>query len=303
MSSRQCVIAALGIVLAFSASVTSGWSASKYESAPIGYEITLDGDDSDWQDVELLYREDGVRLLGVAHDADNLYLMWRFGDERLARRVLARGVMVWVNGNAKKKETFGLRYGGSAAVSKALPPPEEKAFQEGPDPSQLRAMYRDFTLCEPGFITLFDPDLELDVPEDYPDGPQAASTYEDGLFVYEVKIPMTSIGGKIVKADTAAQRKLVVGIQVGGLSPAEMNETRERMSERSGAGMGPAGMGPGGGMGGGMRGGMDGGMPGGMGGGMPGEYGGGGQGRMGPQDVDWMKVELAPVPEAPTSEN
>jgi hypothetical protein len=284
-------------MLAVMATAVPVGAGSKVESAPLAGVIRIDGDDSDWQDVKLLYQEGGVRILGVTHDADNLYLMWRFGDERLARRILARGVMVWVNGDNKKKETFGLRYGGSVELSRELPPLDEGDLPEGSDPSRFMEMRHQLTICVPGYITLFDDSIEIEVPEDNPDGPRAASAFRDGLFVYEVKIPMVSIGGKVASLQADARRKLVVGVQVGGLSPDEMKEMQDRM--RDPGNMGPVGMGgPGGGMGGGMRGGMGGPGGGGMGGGMMGRGGGpggGGRGPMGPQDVLWMKVVLAPV--------
>ena len=292
------IVVLLSVVLWPAKEVRAG---TKVESAPIGDDITVDGNASDWQGADLMYDEDGVRVLGIAHDADSLYLMWKFSDERLAREILVRGVMVWVNGDNKKKETFGLRYGGSEELSKALPPPEGKDFPEGPDPRHFAMMREQFTLCESGFITIFDGDRIAELPENGPDGPRAASALHDGVFVYEVEIPLTTVGGKVSSEAPATDRRVVVGVQVGGLTPDEQKEMRDRM----GRGGGPGGMGgpPGGGMGG-PGGGMWGGM-GGPGGGMGGPRGGGVGGRSGktgPQDVPWIKVILSPVQVSAQSE-
>ena len=119
----------------------------------------------------------------------------------------------------------------------------------------------------------------------------AASTAVDGVYAYELGIPLDEIGGKISGASPAEQRKLAVGIQLGGLTEAEQDLLKEKMSEarNQGGGMG----GRGGGMGGGM-----GGRGGGMGGRTPSDESGGGRGGGRPDldpEIDWLVVELPPA--------
>ena len=250
--------------------------------------IVVDGDAPDWEGVELHYFEEGIRTVGVTHDADHLYVMWRFGDERLARRVLARGVTVWVNGDGKKKEIVGIRYPGSKLIVEALPPLESEQLPSGIDEGQAGRMRHEFTVCDPGVVTIFDGEVEIDLPEENENGPVAASAIHDGVFVYEMRIPFTTIGGEVASEAATDQRKVAVGLQVGGLSPAEQEAMQEKMREkRLGDGMG-------GGMGGGMSGRGGGGMGPGMGGGRPGGPSGG-RTRMGDQEIEWLKIKLLPV--------
>ena len=82
-------------------------AAEKIESSPTGDRIALDGDPSDWEGIPITYLEDSLHVASIAHDDDNLYLMFRFADGGLARQILMRGVTLWVNGdgkNRKKKE-------------------------------------------------------------------------------------------------------------------------------------------------------------------------------------------------------
>ena len=41
-----------------------------------------------WEGLPIRYLENSVRVLAVAHDAENLYLMWQFSDPHLAQRIL-----------------------------------------------------------------------------------------------------------------------------------------------------------------------------------------------------------------------
>lgn len=118
----------------------------------------------------------------------------------------------------------------------------------------------------------------------------AASTAIDGVFAYELCIPFDEIGGKVAAAAPAKQRKLAVGVQIGGLTEAEQELAKSQMSSHQsdrGGGMGrpPGGNmagvgGRGGGMGGGTRpGGPDGGRP------------------TLDAEIDWLVVELPPTNE------
>ena len=99
--------------------------------------------------------------------------------------------------------------------------------------------------------------------------------------------PIQDIGGRLAEKSAGDNRRLKVGIEIGGLTEEEKEELRESMAARRGGG----GMG---GMGGGGRGGMRGGM-GGMGG-----RGGGGMGRSGMRkmfedEIVWLSVVLQPA--------
>jgi len=129
-------------------------------------------------------------------------------------------------------------------------------------------------------------------------GPTAASAIHEGVFCYELKIPFADIGGKIADASSTKKRQVAIGVQIGGLTQAEMETLQAAMREEMGS-MGGSG-GRGGGMGGGPPSGMGGGGVGGMGGGMgaAGGMGGGGMGGGGDPrsqldpEIHWLSVTL-----------
>jgi hypothetical protein len=284
-------------------------AAKKIESSPLGDQIVLDGEPSDWEGIPASYLEDSLHVTAIAHDENSLYLMYRFADEGLARRILMRGVTLWINGNGKtkkKKEEFAVRYPGSEQIAEQFEsedPGTERYRAEtagagapgrsGPLPSlaSIRQAPGQLTVIRMGMIETID--------EDDTAGPSAASAFNDGVFCYELKIPFTDIGGKIAEADPTRDRKVAVGVQIGGMTQAEMETLQATMREERGS-MGGPGDRSGGGMGAGPPSGMGGGGIGGMGGPGMGGRGSGGMGgspdrdmhnRMDPE-IEWLAVTL-----------
>jgi hypothetical protein len=297
---------ALCAALLLSIALTGGPEASaakRIESSPTGEYIVLDGDSSDWEGIPKSYLEDSLHVAAIAHDDNSLYLMYRFADEGLARRILMRGVTLWINGNGKtkkKKEDFAVRYPGSEQIAEQFKneDPEGGRFRPetdrsgssgrgGPPPSlaSLRQV--------PGQLTVIRMGMKETGDENDAGGPIAASTFNEGVFCYELKIPFSDIGGKIADASPAKKRQVAIGVQIGGMTQAEMEAAQAVMKESMGA-MGAMGGRGGGGMGGAPPSGMGGGGIGGMGGGMGrGGMGGGGEmrNRLDPE-ITWLTVTL-----------
>jgi len=272
-------------------------AAHSIESIPTPDGVSIDGLTEDWDGVSVAYLEDSLRVVGIRHDDVNLYLMYRFGDARLARQLLDRGVLLWINGDGKKKtadEAFGVRYAGSEDIAQAIesepsgygrPSGERGGGRGGFEPPAAMTAMRP----KADELVVIRDGLKETVPTDDASSFGAASAETDGVFAYELEIPFAEIGGKVADRPSTKPRKLAVGVQVGGLTEAEqelVEGTMEQMREERG--------GRGGGMGG--RGGGMGGM-GGRGGGM----GGRGMGSGGPPgggrpsldaDIDWLVVTL-----------
>jgi len=241
--------------------------------------------------------------MAFTHDDDNLYFMYRFSDRELARRLLARGVILWLNGDGKtknKNERFGLRYGGSRQIADDFEaagdgrpePPDDRADRIREQLSGIRT--------EAGELTVIRMGTKEVGPEDSNEGSAAASAVDGESFCYELRIPIADIGGKVAEKAPAKQRKIAVGIQIGGMTEAErelvqseMRQARDQMAAGRGSG-GIGGMSGGGGLGGvGGAGGMT--HRGGMGGpGYGGERPQGGPGL--DPEIDWISVSMTPSP-------
>lgn len=276
------------------AATVAGGSIS-IESPAADGRITVDGDPSDWDGLPTVYLEDSLRVVAVSHDDDNLYLTYRFGDERLADRLLQRGVILWINGDGKTKnkdEAFGIRYTGSEAIVDAvkIAEPGDRAGSESAEADHRRGRPGMQRLAEhrpdPGELTVIRHGVKDVIPEGLPMGPNAASAIHDGVFCYEFRIPLAEIGGKVADQKPSKKRTVALGIQIGGTTEAERESIEAALEDSLGRGGGPA------------VGGRGGGRPGGMGGG----------GRSGPPpdraemkqrldpEIRWLKIQLDPSP-------
>lgn len=260
-------------------------------------EIAIDGKFADWEGIAQYTLEDQNLVMGVANDANNIYLMFRGTDEQLARRIQMMGVTVWVDKENKKQKKYGICYTGSTDIHVSYRPKmgrEDRRLREmderrAKEMEQRMAKMRERRrgdLPGPGRIFIIEGDQKIERAEIALEGPVAGSAYNDGVYCYEFKLPIP-IGVKNGK-------ELKLGLELGGLSKEDRNAMRKELSERRDRGERPDfGEPPDGDMGG--RPGGRGGRPGGM-GGRPGGMRGG-PGPTGVQGFEkqevWFSVVLA----------
>lgn len=300
------ITAAIALAVASAAGAATAVKAARVQS------IVVDGAVGDWEGVPVQYFDKGPRVTAIAHDDRFLYVQFRFSDLALARRVLRTGAIVWVNGAGDHEASFGLRYRGSAAAEKALmtsgtdggsqpggmpPPPDgQSAPPGGPSGGGAPPAARGPEVAGRAPLGAVEV-LRLGVVDEVidsgaaPDGAAAACGVADGVFAYELRIPLAELA---LAGVAGAPITVAVGFQMGGMTPAERDAMRDRMHSSGGPPGGGGGM-PGGG-GGGMPGG-GGGMPG---GGMPGGGPGGGppggrESRARGSETVWVDVDLAGV--------
>jgi hypothetical protein len=292
--------------------------------------IAVDGAVGDWKDVPVKYLESGPRITAVARDERYLYVQFRFSDLALAHRVLRSGAIVWVDAEAGHDESYGLRYRGTEAVAKALaeaeqagaaptdrpqgaspdaaagapsggPPPAgaprdgaRTGVPPGGDPGPQHPPLGALEVLRFGVVD------QVIASGAEADGPAAACAAADGVFAYELRVPLAELshGGVSTGAGATAGETpatVSVGFQMGGMTKAEREAMRDRMSSSGGP---PGGGGPpargssGGGHGGPPGGGYPGGGGGGFGGPGGGPPGGGERGGRGSETV-WVEVNLA----------
>jgi len=107
MDNRSTVIKAFAFILFTLGSSLTSWAAHRVESHTPVNEITVDGDIGDWATVPTFYLDESLRVVALSHDDTSLYIMFRFGDSRLAESLIRRGVVLWVNGDGKKEKPEG----------------------------------------------------------------------------------------------------------------------------------------------------------------------------------------------------
>lgn len=81
----------------------------RIDSRWLDRDIIIDGDDSDWQGLKL-YVKDWPVDIGVANDADFLYLTLSTADRNLQRQAIMRGFEVWIDPAGRRGRILGVRY-------------------------------------------------------------------------------------------------------------------------------------------------------------------------------------------------
>lgn len=223
--------------------------------------ITVDGSVADWHGVPVQYFDSGPRVTAIAHDDRFLYVQFRFSDLALARRVLRTGAIVWVCPARDHDASFGLRYRGTAAMEQALreadsqgtgaptelgPPPDasQRGAPEGPGAPPERAPLGALEVLRYGVVD------EVIAGGAQPDGHAAAGGVADGVFAWELRIPLSEVSSAAGLNPDAKSGKIAIGFQMSGMTAAEREAMRERMRPSGGpGGGGPRGGGapPGGG--------------------------------------------------------
>ena len=209
-------------------------------------EISIDGDASDWENAPLQFVEDFNGMLGLANDDDNMYVVFKFSDGMLARKIRRFGATFWIDIEGDKNKQYGIRYASSKELADSLDV-MRPMFQSENSEMKSRAPQLQARAVEPGFMILINGEQEDLMAEKSKAGPAASSNYEGGSYCYELRIPLPLA----LKDDG----KLGIGIEVGGISQDDMKSMRSNMGGGDmGGRMGGGRMG-GGRRGGGMRGG------------------------------------------------
>jgi hypothetical protein len=203
---------------------TSAWAGRETDSAALGDRaVTVDGSAADWEGLPISYLPKTVRVLSLAHDADRLHVMFRFGDRRLARQIFHGGVTVWINGDAKAKDSFGVRYWGSFDIAQDVAPPRETDGE--PLPEELRR--RLGRPPQTDEIVLVRDDSTRSVrPDDVP-GLLVASNLHEGGYAYEMAVPFDLIGGEVAERNPHRRRSIRIGIELGALPADEAEALRK----------------------------------------------------------------------------
>ncbi|MGD9899647.1 MAG: hypothetical protein AB7T22_11045, partial [Calditrichaceae bacterium] len=119
---RKSYIMVLMMVLLF----MNACGDKNYESRWADIPVAVDGDNSDWSESSLTYFDKMQLVMGISNDEEHLYVIYKFNDISLARRIQMRGVTLWLDANGKKNKNFGIQYYGDPSVN--LMNPEQAGF-------------------------------------------------------------------------------------------------------------------------------------------------------------------------------
>jgi len=223
------------------------------DSLPRTKEIKVDGKTDDWLG-SLSIIEDGNVSVGFLNDRENLYVCLLLEEDFLQGQVMRQGLTVWFDPKGGKEKSLGLRYPlgrplgekGEGPRGEPGPPPSEGSPEEVMSALEIIRSPKG----EPQKMEISDiPGIEISV----------APTR--GLFVYELKIPLTQTESNLVALGAPPGQTVGIGFEIPKLDRGQMSG-RPAEGMPGGGGRPPMGGVPGAG-GGGRPGGMRGGGPGG----------------------------------------
>ena len=172
-------------------------------------DIVIDGSMADWA---VLTRIGDGPAVAAMNDATHLYLAVASNDPTV-RVQLATGLIVWIDGTARRQQTFGLRVEGLSPrpLSGSAPPAETL-------PDRVRNPLDRFDLLGPARLQrrLIDDAAAA--------GFALASGVEDDTVVYEMQIPLAKTDDRPYAVGTQPGSTVSVGLE----TPPALRQSRER---------------------------------------------------------------------------
>lgn len=256
-----------------------GCKTTEVASSWADHVMDIDGSSEDWQNYPLTFFEEERISIGISNDSSYAYVLLRTNDPALIGGIRRSGIILWLDADGGKDKERGIQYIGGPAPQEM----EEAGIQNRPEGLEQRdnrmptnKMPRDTALeTRFAFIDHSQGFEEIVFLKDNR-GPEIAYGFENGLCVYELRIPLTENGTGVYGMAAGPGQTVEICAEYTVMS---MGDRPRPMGGNSGGmpGGGPPGGGPGGG---GMR------PGGGMKGGPPGEAAG--------EEKDiWMKTQLA----------
>jgi hypothetical protein len=206
--------------------------------------LTIDGQNKDWDNLSQTYFKDEGVSLGLANNADNLYIIIQFRDPKILRSASKRGFTVWFDKTGGNNRDFGLRYICNPPIDSTLMTSRMNGFNDphsrkGPKQTSNRRVIEQI-------IVLHDPEKPgISVRPDGSQGVSAKLDNNNGIYVYEFGIPLQASDSAFYAIGTGLATNISIGFEFGGMDRDKMEQMKQ---QRQGGG---AGMVPGGGKGGG----------------------------------------------------
>ncbi len=87
----------------------SGCNSYELESDRRDRDVTIDGDDNEWDESRFYIEKEGI-VAGVMNDDEFLYVCIYPSNSQLSGKILRQGLTLWANAEGKKKKNYGIRF-------------------------------------------------------------------------------------------------------------------------------------------------------------------------------------------------
>jgi len=221
--------------LVLGAALVTRVAAETTESTWPTQTIVIDGSFADWKNVPTQFNADLNLVSAVSNDQDFLYVMIRFQDAHLARKMNLCGSTLWLNCKNQKDKNRGIRYFNENQPTEPdrENPPAEPAEMPATDMPPVHGnveMTGSFTLktndaTEPITDTAF----------------QSAVAFQNGFYCFEYQIPLAEMDAAAAGRKIKPGEKFKIGLEIEAVSPEIRAKMEERMKNRKPPEDGPRG--------------------------------------------------------------
>ena len=181
---------------------------SRWQKTP----LKIDGDRGDWMAPSVNFEKSVQVDYAFCNDAENLYLVFIFKDQKYLSSIAKTGMTIWVNTEGKKKNVLGVRFQKKTLAAADLIAAMEK--KNGPLPADKK----NDILSKPAYtinqFTVINKDEEDQTALVFKEmsEPEFAALPAPGRLVFEFKLPIGPVGGLGLDAG----KTVMVGFDWGG---------------------------------------------------------------------------------------
>jgi hypothetical protein len=190
----------------------SGCRDYELESLWFAGPITIDGGSSEWRGA-LYYLEDEKASLGIKNNGEDLYMCLITQDPTLIRQTLSLGLVLWIDPAGGKRKSIGINYPIGARERVKM---GRGSDPEGREPEQIRENLRKASLESLDKLRFLDPEgVVLDLRElDQLEGMEIAVKVSQGMFVYELRLPLISDPSLPFVLSLRTGQKIGMGLEI-----------------------------------------------------------------------------------------
>ncbi len=169
-----------------------GCKSTEIPSSWASKAMRVDGSSEDWKSYPLTFFEEERMSVGIANDSSNVYVLFRTNDPAMIGSIGRSGIILWLDADGGKDKDRGIQYIGGPSPLEM----EEAGISMRPAGIEQRNMRMPMNMMpgDTAFETRF---AFIDHSKGFEEitylkdrhGPEIAYGFENGLCVYELKIP------------------------------------------------------------------------------------------------------------------
>lgn len=203
--------------------------------------VTIDGLTSDWSDVKNHEVKKYHIDYAFKNNIDSLYIIYTFKDPKFLSSISSSGMTVWLDNKGKKSKRYGIKFLKRQITPETFIKIIEKKQGSLTSKQKEEIKKRKFyTINQSGIVNKKN-ENPIPINLDAEQAPSFQVKSSSGTTVFEFKIPLQKIEGKISGIGTSPGGKIAVGFEWGGLTK-ELRKTYSRQrgytsSDSSGQGV------------------------------------------------------------------